>query len=335
MVHFTYHRYAPQLTEENMAATKRAAVAKKRPARRRVVDASIAAQVKKKNTARRRTEALGRVMTVAPVIVPRGNSDIEVEVMDLDPGFAQELLENTPPNQRNLRKSLVDKYASDMLASRWRRTGDPIRLNAKLELIDGQHRCAACVKAGVTLNDTVVETLFDDRAFEAIDQGAQRNLTDVVKMAGGTPARASLMSGIIYEHYDFKSTRLSMPERLQIVTAFKDLEHVKRICAPINVTSGMASAFIRCSKRDRAAAAKFFGAAFSNKPIIDGEFCDNASVLSNWILEVKNERRVGKSGEGWKRECAYRCIQAWNAWRNGKVLKRLMFKPDALMMDAL
>jgi hypothetical protein len=316
--------------------TEKRAVAKKRAPRRRVPAATgVIAQVKKKNTARRRTEALGRVMTVIPVTIPKGKSDIEVEVMTLDPTFAQELLENTPPTQRNLRKSLVDKYASDMLAGRWRKTGAPIRLNAKLELIDGQHRCAACVKADVELLDTVIETLFDERAFEAIDQGAARSLKDVVKMAGGKPAGPPIMAGIIYESFDFKQVRLSMPERLQVVTAFQDLDTIKRIGTSKGVTSGMVAAYIRCMKKDRSAANKFFTAAFTNKPIIDDSFCDNAHLLSNWILEVKNERRVGKSGEIWKRECAYRCIQAWNAWRRGTVLKRLMFKPDAIMIDAI
>jgi hypothetical protein len=296
---------------------------------------SIKKAVQRKEIAKRKAETSDGPMPRMEV-APKKGREVDVEIIDLDPQFAQDLLNNTPERQRNVRKALVDRYAADMLAGRWRATGEPIQLNPKMQLINGQHRCHALIKAGVTLSSVVIEILHDDRAFEALDQQAVRSLADVVRMSGRNPAPTAVMAAIIFEYLDFKPRRLSMPERLHIVTAFpeKDLDVLRRFNTRIS-TAGLIAAAIRCMRSDREAAIEFFNSVFSNKPTIDGRFNDNAHLLASWALEMKSESRIGKSAEGYKRECAYRGIQAWNAWRQGRVLKKLMYKPDAPMMEAL
>ena len=294
---------------------------------------SLFKEIEKKNKLRERAETPEQKAKAAAFGVQQaGKSKIEIEIISrFDPSFAQMLLDNTPLTQRSLRPRLVDRYAADMLAGRWRCSGDPIRLNARLELIDGQHRCAAVVKAGVTLPDVVLETLYDERAFEVLDQAAPRNLRDVMKLSGAMPVEPTVAAAIIYEYLDFQPRVLSMPEKLQIVTACPHLPVMREMASFRIATAGMLAAFLRCLKIDKEAASNFYTAAFTNTPLIEGEFEENVRLLATWIYATKHEKRVGKTAEGWKRETASRCFSAWNAWREGRTMKRLIYSPlDAM-----
>jgi len=309
------------------------------PAKTAPVTSTLLKHVEKKNTIRDKASTpadLAKVDNYKVAAPAAAASKVEIEVIrKFDPGMAKMLLENTPQEQRTLRPRLVERYAGDILAGRWRTTGDPIRLNSKLELIDGQHRCAAVIKADKTVTDVVLEILHDDRAFEALDQAAPRNLRDVMKMTGQVPAEPTVMAAVIYEHLDFAPRPLSMPEKMHIVLSYRDIDAVKAMASHRVATAGMLAAFIRCARIDKAAAGKFYEAAFTNKPMVEGVFNDNVHLLATWIHQMKHDRRLGKSAEGWKRECASRCISAWNAWRTGRVLKRIIYNQPDTMPKAL
>lgn len=256
------------------------------------------------------------------------DSNVEIEHLDeLTPSFAQDLLDNTPSRQRRLRASRVEQYASDILAGRWRSTAEAIRLNSNLELIDGQHRCAAVVKAGKPIKDVVIAILHDPKAYEGIDQAAARSLGDARRMAGLATAEMSVLSGIVYSHFNCRPTKASLAQRQEILNSFPWLEELKTVCTNKVPTSGMVAALIDCMKVDKSRAMSFFSAVFQNKPMVDGEYCEMARLLSTWIYTVKSEPRIGKSAESWKRECYVRCIRAWNAMRRGETLKKLQYKP--------
>jgi hypothetical protein len=298
---------------------------------------SIASAVVRKNKVMEKAETPEQVARAKSIAIQsQSKSKIDIEVMrEFTPDFAAELIKNTPKLQRNVSQSIVSRYAADMLAGRWRTTGDPIRLTPSLELLDGQHRCHAVVKADVVLRDVVLEILHDERAFEAIDQGKSRNLRDIVKMSGGIAPEPTVMAAIIFEHLNFVPKPLSMPEKLAIVQTFPEMEVLKQLASLRIATAGMLAAFIRCMKLNREDAVKFYTAVFTNKPIIDGQFNDTAHLLATWIFQVKNTSRMGKSAEGWKRETCARCLSAWNAWRKGITLKRIVYDPDKPMPSAI
>lgn len=266
-----------------------------------------------------------------------GKSQLSVDKINLDPEFAQGLLDNTPKQQRNLRPSLVDRYASDMLAGRWRTTGDPIRLTPNLELADGQHRCAAVVKSGATIPDVLIAVLQDKKAFDSIDQGARRSLTDVLRMNGSIPVPTTVQAGIVFESLDFKPRNISMAEKLQIVMACPYTETLKHFAHTSNkvATAGMLAAALRCLKINDEDALEFFNAVFSNTHLVHGKFNRNAHLLATWAYKCKNDPRVRKTAEGWKRESAARFILAWNAFRSSKELFRLVYAVKSPFPDAI
>lgn len=107
---------------------------------------------------------------------------MQIEVRTIQPELAAAMLENNPQN-RNLRKFHIWQIAEDMRSGAWQLNGDAIRLNCDGSLIDGQHRLAACVLAGVPFETLVISGLPNDvRA--TIDGGAKRSHGDRLAMSG-------------------------------------------------------------------------------------------------------------------------------------------------------
>ena len=94
------------------------------------------------------------------------------------PDVAAKLLENKAPN-RNLSSAIVKKYASAMLANEWYEAGDPVRINIYGQLMDGQHRLAAIIESGCSIELLIVEGVQPD-AMMVLDSGRKRSLRDVL-----------------------------------------------------------------------------------------------------------------------------------------------------------
>jgi hypothetical protein len=127
------------------------------------------------------------------------NQKMHIEVTTITPEMAAVMLANNPAN-RNIKKMHVDAIARDMAAGRWQTNGDAIRMNCDGSLIDGQHRLAACIKAGVAF-DTVLITGLSADVRATIDGGAKRTHGDRLSMLGvangmAVSATARLVGGI-------------------------------------------------------------------------------------------------------------------------------------------
>lgn len=262
-------------------------------------------------------------------IVEKGDDAIiEVEVLDVTPDFAKELIGQSYGKQRRVRQLLVDRYARDLREKRWRVTGEPMHLNKKLELINGQHRCHAIVESGITMPSVVIVVTRDEKAFEAMDNGAKRSLNDRLDFMGHEKVNSAIQAGIIYERLDFKPRVLTSGEKLEIITSTHpdDLKVLKRLHCK-GITAGMMAAAFRCVKTDRDNAIDFFMQAFHNQVDLEGHMIPQAQLLATWILQTKSDRTIAKTAEKYKQECAYRCIQAWNAWKKGQLLSKLQYRP--------
>lgn len=107
---------------------------------------------------------------------------MKTTVKRITPDLAAKWLEGNTHN-RNLRQSVVDKYARDMKEGHWRPTHQGIAFDSKGVLIDGQHRLWAILQSGVTLDLMVTEGL-DMEAQEVIDGGEVRQSRDVLTLRG-------------------------------------------------------------------------------------------------------------------------------------------------------
>lgn len=101
---------------------------------------------------------------------------------NVSPKKAAEWLTRNISN-RPLSMTTVGLYKKAIEADAWKLNGDCIRFNGNGDLIDGQHRLTACVQAGKGFETYVVRGL-DHDAFDTIDQGKKRTISDVFARQG-------------------------------------------------------------------------------------------------------------------------------------------------------
>ena len=105
-----------------------------------------------------------------------------VEILDVSPATAESWLARNP-NNRNLRKPLVESYARDMLAGRWALNGESIKFDTAGHLCDGQHRLNAIVQSGQTVPMVIIRGLAPE-VMQSVDAGAKRSYSDALKLMG-------------------------------------------------------------------------------------------------------------------------------------------------------
>ena len=115
-------------------------------------------------------------------IVSRKKATLDIQAHVITPDIAAAWLDKNV-NNRNRQKRSVDKYARDMANRNWKLSGDPIRFDEHGVLLDGQHRLAACVQAGVPFESVVIYGIKAE-AKNTIDTGKPRSMADVLTMQG-------------------------------------------------------------------------------------------------------------------------------------------------------
>lgn len=105
-----------------------------------------------------------------------------ITVETITPEMAEKLLIlNT--NNRRVKDVTLDRYARDMENGRWTFTGEPITITEEGVLGNGQTRLMACIKANTPFQTLVVRSL-KSKAVRNTDAGAQRNVSDALKIDG-------------------------------------------------------------------------------------------------------------------------------------------------------
>jgi hypothetical protein len=107
---------------------------------------------------------------------------MKTQTLDLTPMRAALFLTNNR-NNRAINKAHVEKLAAAMRAGDWALNGETIKISKSGRLLDGQHRCAAVVKSGATIQALVVFDC-DDNAFKTIDKGRARLNSDSLSVLG-------------------------------------------------------------------------------------------------------------------------------------------------------
>ena len=112
---------------------------------------------------------------------------VDVALVDVTPNMAREWLECNIKTNRTLKTKVVEKYANDMKAGKFGINPDAITFNAEGELVNGQHRLSAVIKAKTNVM-MFVAFGFPITAQELlnVDRGAQRTIADNLELSGMT-----------------------------------------------------------------------------------------------------------------------------------------------------
>lgn len=107
-----------------------------------------------------------------------------VAELTVTPDIAKTLLASNLRN-RSLRPWRVSDLARAMTRGEWMVNGETIKLSPDGVLLDGQHRLAAVVESGLSIQMMVAYDI-DPAAQETIDTGARRSLGDALRLRGLT-----------------------------------------------------------------------------------------------------------------------------------------------------
>jgi hypothetical protein len=248
-----------------------------------------------------------------------------VYVMDVDKGIAKTFIERLPERQRRPRERFVLRHARAMSEGRWKWTGDPIRFDARYQLVDGQHRMLALIESDsdFVLRDAIVIVFTADMNTEAlpVDMGATRKAGDFRVMRGLNISN-TVHAAILFEHIGFDENRrklLSPLEEADIAEACPFLDELFRL-DHTPARKGTLAGAIRCMRKDRDAAMAFFQAAIANTHSIDGQYSAALHLFATWLL--KRDPLTSP------REETYLGVKAFNLWRAGKVPKLLKYSTE-------
>lgn len=86
-------------------------------------------------------------------------------------------------NNRSISQRKILEYADHMKNGRWKLNGETIKITEDGNILDGQHRLEACVKANITFNTYIVKVK-DATSFDTIDIGKKRTGSDTLSVIG-------------------------------------------------------------------------------------------------------------------------------------------------------
>lgn len=107
---------------------------------------------------------------------------VRAEIITVTPHMARAWLAENGSN-RSLRRILIRTYANEMMAGRWRVTGEAIQFGTDGRLLNGQHRLNAVIMADTAVPMLVVSGV-DPDAQLVMDSGAKRTASDALSFLG-------------------------------------------------------------------------------------------------------------------------------------------------------
>ena len=253
---------------------------------------------------------------------------VKASIETITPRMAEKWLAMNSHN-RNLKDSYIIRLAGEILRGDWLLNGESIKLNGNT-LVDGQHRLAAVMRAGVPIRSLVVRGV-PLSTQETIDTGSRRTLSDSLKLAGESnyTTLASALSMLFqWENGRFgQGATRSYPtvtEALRLLGKHPDLRESlvqgDRARHRFRISPSVAT-FVHYlfSRVDREDADDFF------EKLVQGTGIDEGSPIL--ALRRALERDTLRHQRRQTVERAAFFVKAWNAYRQGYPITLLKWSP--------
>ncbi|MFG2986213.1 hypothetical protein ACGFYQ_34015 [Streptomyces sp. NPDC048258] len=252
-------------------------------------------------------------------------------VVTLNPAVAELMLSRNSKN-RSLRAKTVEDYARDMKAGTWFLNGEAIKVDTAGNILDGQHRLHAIVKAGIPVTTFVVGGLPAETQ-STMDSGMRRTTADALALAdeqNATTVAAVIRRVWAWQQGDRKFNRRIGPTVTESKALLEQHPEIRRAA---DVASRTRAAFPLLPQ-------SALGTAHFLMHAIDAEQCDrffeqlaSGTDLSagHPVLALRNRvtaDRSKASATPWAQQLSY-IVYAWNAVRSERQISRLSIRPDA------
>jgi len=124
----------------------------------------------------------------------------QMTIETVTPLLAKQYLATMVQN-RSLSDSRVVDLAITIDNGDWALNGETIKFNGSGQMIDGQHRCEACILSGKSFQTYVARGVTDPRAFATIDTGKARTFGDVFSIAGIKDSNVASGAALLIYYY--------------------------------------------------------------------------------------------------------------------------------------
>lgn len=261
---------------------------------------------------------------------------MKIEKVLLTPDMAVKLLAQNP-NNRNISKDRVTRYANDIINDRWvEDTGELIKIDVDGNVTDGQHRLSAIVKSNKSIYVHIATGVSKD-VFQVIDSGKSRSASDVLKIAGVSNTKKVSAFIQLYNQYKNTSYRYDTANIDTGMTSKMILkyyrENYKRVDEIISKSNVFYNQFQKVLNYGDVA---LFYALFTDIAPYKGyefirELCQGTDITNDVIILLRNRLLSDKISSSNKMLVKHRralIIKAWNNYYLGKQLRVLKFNPE-------
>jgi hypothetical protein len=270
---------------------------------------------------------------------PVGGAPPQPQYEIITPELAAKWLDDNlgEDHNRPLRAERAAGFARDMETGNWHDNGETVKFDWNGRLVDGQHRLAAIVKAGLPMSMLVVRGVAPD-SIHTIDMGVARRYSDVLKMNGvRNPATMAALERRLYlwHKHGIKAGKGSARGRTPTVAemqAFRAnyeqllgyaldraLDVKKKVPKVSAATYG--TAYILFAEIDAPAADKFFDLLMTGAGLTHR---DPVLVLRDRLQDANGQFVARRTGEDEKLALI---IRAWNIWRAGDKVSQILINP--------
>lgn len=239
-------------------------------------------------------------------------------------------------NNRTLNRDAVDYYKSQMLTNQWRLNGETIKVGSNGVLLDGQHRLAAIMESGVTLEMPVCRDIHPDWV-STIDTGRQRKPADHLSIAGFRKDSSILAAAAaVCMNFDREGKYVRDWKK---TPAFKIIDWVEKNKGLVASIGRVPVSIGKLCPRSIAVAmhytfSSYYGAAqaeiFFDHLNSGAELKRGSPILAlrSRLIEMKNQRVVMSSSN--RTMIIYYFVQAFKAWLDNREIKTLRYDPGSL-----
>lgn len=260
------------------------------------------------------------------------------------PELAQEWLDNYNTNNRRLKQDAITRYAREMANGRWDPDASDIKFSRTQELIDGQNRLAACVRAGVAF-PTLVRTGLKLDTKTRVDTGVKRTISDTFtleRIPYANNVAAGIQLRLRYEEGESsgstvgntaafrRAIKLGPDEALDYLRAHPSHEQVGPLADQLykagpGVTRTIYFAFLGMAGEVDAADSERFA-----KEILGADWTQGSPTMA-WIRYLATLAGGPRTGTLiMVRNASERhllgLVRCWNAWRMNEPLDRIVVR---------
>lgn len=273
----------------------------------------------------------------SPRPAPYGGVTVATET--ITPQMARDMLERNKMN-RTIRDKWVRELASLMQAGEFILNGESLSIDSDGQILDGQHRLTACVRAN-TAFETVVARGLPPAVRPTVNAGVKRSFTDDLTMNGVTQAahRHALLRKIMCweDKGGFAQFNKTSYPRLRMTAAYpsyagaiteclQSAQRYERCALSKGVSPFMYWLLVMRTGSDAAVVRKYLSIlSTGSQADQDTVLIRFRSLLDDWSYSGGRGRREGGAPNE-----TYFAVRAWNAWITGQELGRWQLPPGGL-----